>query len=88
MTNVLKQDNALRERLRTLAERGVVLAARRTTLQRRHLAQDDLLPFAITVDSGIAEIVRRQTGGWAYLKGRYVISVASALNALAAAGAP
>ena len=55
MTNVLKQDNALRERLRTLAERGVMLAARRTTLQRRHLAQDDLLPFAITVDSGIAE---------------------------------
>lgn len=66
---LLNQDNALRERLRRLAERGVVLAACQSTMRLRHIEKDALLPFAITVDSGVAEIIRRQAGGWAYLKG-------------------
>jgi intracellular sulfur oxidation DsrE/DsrF family protein len=27
----------------------------------------DLLPFASEVDSGIAEVVRKQEAGWAYI---------------------
>jgi hypothetical protein len=52
-----------------LAERGVVLAACQSTMHLRHIEKDALLPFAITVDSGVAEIIRRQADGWAYLKG-------------------
>jgi intracellular sulfur oxidation DsrE/DsrF family protein len=26
------------------------------------------LPFAITVDSGVAEVVRKQEAGWSYIK--------------------
>ena len=66
---LLNEDNALRERLRRLAERGVVLAACQSTMRLRHIEKDALLPFAITVESGVAEIIRRQAGGWAYLKG-------------------
>ncbi|MFO1431812.1 MAG: DsrE family protein [Candidatus Competibacteraceae bacterium] len=65
----LKQDNPLGERLRMLAGRGVVLAACRNTMSLWNIQKDDLLPFVITVDSGVAEIVRRQADGWAYLKG-------------------
>ena len=66
---LLNQDNALEERLRMLAERGVVLAACENTMRLRHIEKDELLPFAIIVDSGVAEIIRRQADGWAYLKG-------------------
>src|SRR5512135_1478933 len=66
---LLNQDNALRKRLRMLAERGVVLAACQSSMRLRHIEKDKLLPFAITVDSGVAEIIRRQAGGRAYLKG-------------------
>jgi intracellular sulfur oxidation DsrE/DsrF family protein len=32
------------------------------------VTQADLLPFVTTVDSGVAEVVRKQEAGWAYLK--------------------
>jgi intracellular sulfur oxidation DsrE/DsrF family protein len=66
---LLRQDNPLGGRLRTLAERGIVLAVCRNTMRLWHIEKDDLLPFVITVDAGVAEIVRRQADGWAYLKG-------------------
>jgi len=29
----------------------------------------DLFPFATQVDSGVAELVRKQEAGWVYIKG-------------------
>jgi intracellular sulfur oxidation DsrE/DsrF family protein len=37
-------------------------------MKRKQLTKDDLLPFAITVDSGVAEVVRKQAAGWSYIK--------------------
>jgi intracellular sulfur oxidation DsrE/DsrF family protein len=38
-------------------------------MRKQNLTKEQLLPFAVTVDSGVAEVVRKQEAGWAYLKG-------------------
>lgn len=58
----------LGERIQTLHKAGVVFAACENTMARMKLVKEDLEPAAITVDSGVAEVVRKQTEGWAYIK--------------------
>ena len=55
-------------RMEDLARAGVVFAACENTMKKKNVTKEDLLPFAKTVDSGVAEVVRKQEGGWAYLR--------------------
>lgn len=65
----LKATNvALSARMQVLARAGVVFAACENTMRRQQVGKGDLLPFAVTVDSGVAEIVRRQEAGWSYIR--------------------
>ena len=64
---LLKSDAALAAEIRKDKAEGVVFAACRNTLRARHLTPADLLPSAISVDSGVAEIIRKQQLGWAYV---------------------
>ena len=66
---LLNTDAPLAERIAKDHAAGVTFAACQNTLRARHLTPADLLPSASTVDSGVAEIVRRQEAGWAYIKG-------------------
>lgn len=59
----------LQRRVSELARAGVVFAACANTLEKRNLSREALLPQAVVVDSGVAEIVRKQEQGWAYIKG-------------------
>ena len=36
-------------------------------MKNRNVKTEDLFPFASQVDSGIAEMVRKQEQGWAYI---------------------
>lgn len=63
-----KSNNESAARMRKLAEAGVVFAACENTMKRKNLTKADLLDFATTVDSGVAEVVRRQEAGWSYVK--------------------
>jgi uncharacterized protein len=45
----------------------VIFAGCENTMQREKLEKKDLIEQATTVDSGVAEVVRKQTAGWAYL---------------------
>jgi intracellular sulfur oxidation DsrE/DsrF family protein len=66
--NMLRRTNTAYEaRLKQLSEHGVKLLACRNAMKNRSLTTEDLLPFAGQVDSGIAEIVRKQESGWAYV---------------------
>lgn len=66
---LLPADNAAeQERMKKLADAGVVFAACRNTMKRKNVTEKDLMPIAITVDSGVAEVVRKQEAGWSYLK--------------------
>ncbi len=51
-----------------LHARGVMLAACHNTLRERQIDPVTLLPGVIIVPSGIGELVRRQQGGWLYVR--------------------
>ena|SRR6185437_8618375 len=54
-------------RLKKLTEDGVTLAACQNAMRRHNLKSEDLFPFATEVDSGVAEVARKQEAGWAYI---------------------
>lgn len=62
-----KTNTAYEERLKLLSDHGVKLLACRNAMKNRKVTTEDLFPFAGQVDSGIAEIVRKQESGWAYI---------------------
>ena len=65
---ILKANEAMRERLQAIAGSGVRFAACENTMQRMRVTADDLISFATPVDSGVAEVVRKQEAGWSYVK--------------------
>ena len=65
---LLKTNTELRQRLEQAAAHGVVFAACQNSMRRQHISKDELFPFVIVVDSGVAEVVRKQEAGWSYLK--------------------
>lgn len=65
---ILKTNEAMRERLKQISDAGVIFAACENTMRRLNVKREDLLPFAVTVDSGVAEVVRKQEAGWSYIK--------------------
>jgi intracellular sulfur oxidation DsrE/DsrF family protein len=64
-----KANAAQSERMAKLAAAGVTFAACENTMRRMKVQKSDLFDFVITVDSGVAEVVRKQEAGWAYLEG-------------------
>ena len=65
---LFSQDPALRSKLKALADQGVAFLACRNSLRSLGLSETDLAPGTVTVDSGVAELVRKQGSGWSYLK--------------------
>jgi intracellular sulfur oxidation DsrE/DsrF family protein len=65
---LLAANTQMQDRLKQLADNGVTFAACENTMRRMSVRKEDLLPFAKTVDSGVAEVVRKQEAGWSYIK--------------------
>jgi uncharacterized protein len=66
--NMLRKTNTAYEaRLKQLSDDGVTLSACRNAMRVMNVKTEDLLPFVSEVDSGIAEVVRKQESGWAYI---------------------
>ena len=65
---LVAKDNALADRMKKLADSGVVFAACENTMKKKSITKEQLLPFATTTDSGVAEVVRKQAAGWSYIK--------------------
>lgn len=51
-----------------LAKEGVVFSACENSMRKHNITKADLLPVAMTVPSGVAELVLKQEQGWSYLK--------------------
>ena len=62
-----KSNTAYEERLQQLSKNGVKLLACRNAMKNRNVKTEDLFSFAGQVDSGIAEMVRKQEAHWAYI---------------------
>ena len=65
---LLGKNKEMAERLADLSHEGVVFAACENTMKKQGITKDQLLPFAITVDAGVAEVVRKQETGWSYVR--------------------
>lgn len=65
---LLTKDSPVAERLEKIAATGVLFAACENTMKRKNVTKEQLLPSATTTDSGVAEVVRKQAEGWAYIK--------------------
>lgn len=63
-----RRRNAQTEAIDRLATQGVRFLACRTTMKSRGLTEEDILPVAQVVPSGITEVVRRQEEGWCYVR--------------------
>ena len=67
---MLQRTNAAQaERMARIAATGAKFAACENTMRRMKVQKADLFDFVVTVDSGVAEVVRKQEAGWAYLTG-------------------
>jgi len=51
-----------------LAKSGVGLLAYNNSLKMRNIPKDSLLPHVKVVDAAVAELVRKQHGGWQYIR--------------------
>ena len=69
LTMLLKKNAEYAERLKEAADKGVILAACQNSMRAMKVTTADLFPFAAQVDSGVAELVRKQEAGWSYIKG-------------------
>jgi intracellular sulfur oxidation DsrE/DsrF family protein len=65
---LLKTNTALEERMKKAIDSGVVLAACQNSMRNRKVTTEDLFSFASQVDSGVAELVRKQEAGWSYIR--------------------
>jgi intracellular sulfur oxidation DsrE/DsrF family protein len=68
---VQSKNAALKSRVEAIEKTGAVFAACSNTLQKKELTSADLTAGVRIVDSGIAEVVRRQEEGWSYVKLSY-----------------
>ena len=68
ITALLKTNEAFKERLQQVASEGVILGACQNSMRQRKIVSADIFPFSTEVDSGVAEIVRKQEAGWSYVR--------------------
>jgi intracellular sulfur oxidation DsrE/DsrF family protein len=65
---LVKTNTAFEERLKAAAATGVVLAICQNSMRTRNVKPEDVFPFATPVDSGVAELIRKQEAGWSYIR--------------------
>ena len=68
LTALLKTNKDYEERLKKLAEQGVILGACQNSMRLQKVTSADIFPFSTEVDSGVAELVRKQEAGWTYIR--------------------
>jgi hypothetical protein len=68
ITALLKTNTEYAERLQKAAADGVVLGACQNTMRLRKISSDDIFPFSTEVDSGVAELIRKQEAGYSYIR--------------------
>jgi intracellular sulfur oxidation DsrE/DsrF family protein len=65
------QDSDILARLQALANDGDEIGICNNTCVAKHIDKKDLASYVTIVDSGVAEVVRREEQGWSYLKGGF-----------------
>lgn len=65
---LLKNSDFQKDRMLKLTKVGIKFLGCENTMKRKKINRDELYDFAGTVPAGLAEIIRKQKEGWAYIK--------------------
>ncbi len=65
---MLKLDSLVNSRLADAAKAGVKIVACENTMRNQKISRDDMHPSVSFVASGVVELVRKQSEGWAYVR--------------------
>jgi uncharacterized protein len=63
-----KKNKKFQDQMKELSQKGVAFLACKNTMEGKNIPPNELLPFVSMVDSGVAEVIRKQQDGWAYVK--------------------
>lgn len=66
--SLTKDKSTLASEWERLSKSGVGVLACNNSLKMRGIPKESLLPYVKIVDSAVAELVRKQSAGWAYLR--------------------
>jgi intracellular sulfur oxidation DsrE/DsrF family protein len=56
------------DEIKELMKRGIIVAACRNSMRSEGIKDQDLIDGVVIVNAGVAEIVRRESEGWLYLR--------------------
>lgn len=62
------KNKEMASQLTELSQKGIIFSACGNTMIRHGVIKDELFPFAMVVDAGVAEVVRKQEAGWSYVR--------------------
>lgn len=65
---LLKKSDFQKDRMQKLSKEGIKFLGCENTMKRKKISRDELYDFTGTVPAGLAEIIRKQKEGWAYIK--------------------
>lgn len=65
---LLKANGRYATKIQRMQLKNVTMVGCEFTMQSRNYKKEDLVPFASTVPLGIAEIVKKESDGWLYIK--------------------
>jgi len=65
---VMKDSTQFASRIKIAKEKGVTLAVCNNSLRRLKIDPSQVSPLATIVPSAVAELIKKQTDGWSYLK--------------------
>ena len=68
VTELIQSNQAMLSTMLSLHKRGVIFAACAHSLHHARISPTDLFEFVTIVPSGVAELVQKQSQGWAYIK--------------------
>lgn len=63
-----KKNDFQMDRIQKLTKEGIKFLGCENTMKRKKITREELYDFAGTVPAGLAEIIRKQNEGWAYIK--------------------
>ena len=65
---MMKDSTQFADRIKIAKDKGVTLAVCNNSLRRLKIDPSQVSPSAIVVTSAVAELIKKQTDGWSYLK--------------------
>lgn len=65
---MLKMDSVVANRVDDSKQAGITIVACQNTMRNMKLTNEDMLPDTSYVPSGVVEIIKKQNGGYAYLR--------------------